>query len=198
MRVLIAIVASAELFAIIMCARKMRPWWSRYKDGRQEPLLRKESIAVLGNLRPEWPLNDRRWPPPVETMSGVDNLSSVAAAAYARLARRASRRANIAAEVFLVAGGAWLSIRLDSIWSDIQLLGSDDPSSSFSAGAHFLRDIVPLFVIEVGVLLRAYVHKYSDASEVYRQFAIDSSKIGEFSPHHARGGFWGGLFRRLA
>jgi hypothetical protein len=164
-------------FIAVLCARRGAKNWRQFRCGRKRPLLTEVTPDQLTAIRIEWPLVEKRWPPPWADDSRA--MEPELAAAYGRLAARARRTSSVIAEVLFIVGGAWLGVSLPDIWNDYRESSADATRALQADQAVFLGDItwqqfahlMPAILVALGVALTVLMRAYEEAEQVYSEAA---------------------------
>ena len=121
---------------------------------------------------------EKRWPPP--WVNGKRSMEPVVADAYSRLAAGTRRVSEIAAEVLLVVGGAWLGVTLPKVWSDYRGSAAKATQNLRAHTGEFLPDVtwaqyahfVPALLITLGATLLVLAREYEQVEHIYREAAV--------------------------
>lgn len=160
-----------------------------YRAGRLGPLLMDITPEDLQDLKPRWPVNERRWPPPSRVDS--DPMPRSIAAAYGRLANRATRRTTMTSQILGLMSGACLGALLPTL---PHMLSSRDGLSLTSQSYWQLAGVVAL--IELSILVGDLARDLDEIARIYDAY-VSNPDDAQTAITGRRWSWWAHLLRRL-
>jgi hypothetical protein len=165
-----------------ICWRRAVANWRHFWNRRRQPLLAGITAARLAAIPIEWPLREKRWPPPWK--HGSRSMDAEVADAYSRLAARIRRTTTIVADVLFIVGGAWLGVSLPDIWADYRQSADEATRALQRDEAPLLTDVtwsqfthlLPAMLVAPGVGLLVLARVYEEAEHIYREAAVPDAK----------------------
>lgn len=174
--------------------------WKAWNRSLSAPIIDVED-EILTQVRAEWPLQESRWPSPVNPKS--IQMKPVRCRAYARAAASRSRSLRYQSEAWILLGAALLGWRIpifitQNLTPDAESI-NNPPADIFDIFRRLFPLIGVLLMVAIGLLIRRKSDDYETATRYYEQTAeaAKQNKVLDPITSRIRPHFWKDLFTGL-